>query len=384
VTDDEKHDPVQPDVLVICAGQHQVAATTAAAPVFPVYPTDKTGWPVLDATGLQPLVAKHTTVPYGKIEEPDDVQKGKRDWVTNTNWYIQEKNDGSLFSCEVESGIMYFYSRAAPLTDITNQYYRGAMIALLTKFKRDPTAFNENEVLCGESMCRRKHSKLMYDKVPVDFFTPFNIILKDTKKWLSVTQLAARCAALGYTTVRLLHDNAAAALDERSCNAYAMVNILMAKINSNELMSALGGKMEGVILKCDEYVWPNGTVSAMKQKFVRDDFREKKSSEEKKLLLHEQQGIFEIGTVYNVPARFHKALQRYRERNVDGKLTMSGALLAALKADLEIDLESEQKAVICAKLSEDASQHEILYKKHKTAIMRASYADLPVWLKGEM
>lgn len=355
----------------------------ARASVFPLpYPIDKTGWPLLDDTNLQQLVAKPCPLPYGKIPEGNEKGLKKRDWRHNKAFHIGEKYDGSLFSFAVENGTMYFWSRAASLTDIANQYYRGAMIALLTKFKRDPTAFKDNELWHGETITRRKHSSLEYDRVPVDFFISFDIQYKDTGAYMKPQEVASRSLELGYTTATILFDNLINGSDEKETDAHVIAERFMALVNRNELKSSLGGKMEGIILKCHEYTWPNGKVSDTKQKFVRDDFREKKivKDDDKKF------DVNSIGSAYDVAARFHKSFQRYKQLHPTITYKLNAESYQAISADLDNDLELEQKESICESLRhhEPLLSDAILWKKYKHAIMRSSRASLTMWLKESL
>lgn len=342
---------------------------------------------VVEKQPYQLPAVNHTK--YPKI--PSGKGKG-RNWTHENSkwWVIQEKIDGSQLTFwkplkfnevadDWQSGPMEFFNRGKQKTPPFDMQFDRAIAALKTL----ESELTPGYIYHGEVVCRPRHNVIQYDRVP-----RFNFILYDvqdgTGRYHIHTMMVVHAKMLGLEHVPALWNNNPDRNPDASekITPAEKVEELIAKMETGELQSCLGGRAEGVVIKHPFYRKDSRrpddkTVEkATKLKSVCRRFKEEHHVKQEKLLPQPTEAILdEIVSWYPPQPWWRKAYQHLRDdgvikegdpleqRNKDG-----GKLAVAVREDF---------------LTEHGDQiKEILYAAFSQQIAKAISAGCSQWYRG--
>lgn len=233
----------------------------------------------------------------------------KRNWTgTNSQWYIQEKLDGSQLSWSTRSGKIKFYNGTKQI--ISGKQFDKA-IAVLTERQAD---FNPNYTYHAECIQQLKHNVVVYKRLPTNYVVVYDI-QTENKHYLWPTSMAAECQRAGLEHARLLCDGAKTNPQDTSPDTN--ISHFMTAIEEGKIVSMLGGTPEGIVLKhpCFE---KDHRFTAMKFKIVSEKFRERHAKKQPKVGTYSPVQFLEwLGSQFATVARLNKAIQHLKERGTD-------------------------------------------------------------------
>lgn len=270
---------------------------------------------------------------------------------------VEEKIDGSQFSfLKTEKGELMCRSKGAQINMFAPEgmFLKGVetLRAMLDKLPTDI-------VFRGEYLSKPKHNVLVYARVPAN-----NIILFDInpslETYLSPEDKLKLATELGFEIVPTLFRGI---IDDP-----AKVREFL------ETESVLGGqKIEGVVIKPENYDLFGRDKKALMGKFVSEAFKEVHAGEWKRD--HATKGPQEIiqllATNYATPARWQKALIHLRE---SGEITNSPKDIEKLMASVAPDVLKECEAEIRDKV------FEWVWPQLRRSLTKG----LPEWYKEEL
>jgi hypothetical protein len=289
--------------------------------------------------------AKKAKLPEGRIAFPSidhgKTSTGNRDWRTNPHWYIQEKMDGSQFSFSAHAGengeryMVYTCGNAVRTRDAA--LFRKA-IDVLWQLRDDLTL---GWVYHSEMLTATRHNIVDYDRMPRHFVVVYDISTE--KPYTGIDEIERECTRVGLEWVPAFVKNT-----DPEVNPHTKCLELVAAIDRNEIKSMLGGKPEGVVLKCPGFVDPKGKTTNVKVKYVTPRFEEVrhlKKPERRRQTPTEF--IAWVGAHFDLPARFSKARQHLAQRD-DVLETDTPEYRKLLEEELDRDLKKEQSEMIRA------------------------------------
>lgn len=202
-----------------------------------------------------------------------------------------------------------------------------------------------------------KHNTLAYDRVPVNHLILFDVNTGD-QSWLNREELEAEGARIGLEVVPLLRvaTGGATTLED--------IRKLL------ETTSVLGGnKIEGVVVKQQgpDYLYGMDHKTLI-GKFVSEQFREAHGVAWKESNPTSGDILMQLGTKYQHPGRWMKAVQHLREA---GQLEGSPRDIGKLIIEVQKDLGKEEKEEIKTLLWKWANPH----------IMRMATRGVAEWYK---
>lgn len=268
--------------------------------------------------------------------------------------YIQEKIDGSQFSFGLLNGELVCRSKGAPITMAApDKMFSKAVEVCKTLVPK----LKEGWTYRGEYLAKPKHNTLAYDRTPIR-----NIILFDIniglETYLSYEQVQNEALELGLEIVPLLY--------------VGMVDGLEFFRSFLEKNSVLGGqKIEGVVVKPQDYNMFGQDKKCLMGKFVSEAFKEIHGGEWKKNNPSQKDILQTISMKYATPARWQKARIHLKEQ---GLITDSPKDIGILIKESVVDTLKECKEDIEAELWAYAREH----------ISRQLTRGLPQWYKDEL
>lgn len=185
----------------------------------------------------------------------------------------------------------------------------------------------------GEYLRSPHHNTLTYDRVPAKHIILFDIE-DSTGRWLSPGEKAVQAARLGLEVVPTLFTGRVKSAED--------VKGYLTRT------SILGGqKIEGVVLKPEDYNLWGRDAKVLMGKFVREEFKEKNMSSWRRDNPTQGDILTTIAAKYKCEPRWLKAVQHLRD---DGKLECSprdiGALMRAIPEDIEGECADEIKGLL--------------------------------------
>lgn len=299
------------------------------------------------------------------------------DWTSgsNTNWYIQEKVDGSQLS--FDNGATRFYCRTQPCDK--NQLFAKGIEMIKTVPNLNPDYTYHTEYLP-----RPRSMRIRYARLPKYFVAGYDI--QDEKgQFLGAKEMEAEFERCGMESVHCLFNNAdvqgsdpevlqllkndmqtlkelstsnSEDVDDliKSLNPVRLCKWLVQQFELGNIKSKFGGMVEGCVLKCHQFIyhWDGDTViTNTKIKFVTEEYKEAKTFKKKKSSVYSPQEFIQwLGGHYNTEPRFYKCLQRMKEQRglmycghmvMDGKETKMSTIKSVMQDDLDADLVKEYK-----------------------------------------
>lgn len=256
---------------------------------------------------------------------------------SNTQWYVEEKIDGSQLSFQLEENALVFRnkSKLAPENNIF-----GNSIEMLKKENKirwsiiPEMNLSPDFTYHGEAVGKTKHGVIQYFGVPRLYWICFDIYNKKEKCFLSPEEKRIECERLGLDITPTLYQN-----EERGKNPYTVCHELVEKIEKGEISSCLGGTPEGVVLK-HHHFFRRGEYVATKRKLVCSEFKERQRVGQVKNENDANEFLKVIGKSFSTRARFRKAIQHLQESGKWNEEELRKNI-RALEKELDADLEKE-------------------------------------------
>jgi hypothetical protein len=296
----------------------------------------------------------------------------------NHRWYIQEKIDGSQMSFTLGSGSLVleqnrteqmgqlsFFNKGTFVSP-TNKIFSKAIVMLsqLNEETRGTNkGFNPAYVYHGEAVCSTRHNVVQYDRVPKKYFIIYDIFDSTRQRLLDPSEMDFEACRIGLEVVPRLWWNF-----DPEMSPYELCHRFIKDIEAGKLLSHLGGRPEGVVLKHHCFV-KNGKTVATKLKLVAPEFKEKHAMKQYKERATPDSCVAEVGRAYRVDARFHKAYQHLRDA---GKLKGDESDIHKLIEECDHDMERENAREIAA----------YLWAELGPFIKQASRNGLDVWYRN--
>lgn len=258
---------------------------------------------------------------------------------------VQEKIDGSNFTVyrPDEHSPLLFFNKGKPVKADQSVWERTCR-ALSTR----AYLFRPGYVYHGEAMRATRSCHIMYKQVPRFYWMCYEIIAPGTSVCMTPEEMDEILKDTGIQQARIYYDSKYAdeTSPERLDNLFKSINMLP---------SCLGNYAEGFVVKVLQYE-KKGKLVTYRCKYVSDHMRERKPIEG---VMAPDCTVESIGDLFNVPARFRKAVQHLQER---GEEVTPSAVAAECDADLLKEYEQEIR--------------EMLWNRYWNTIKRTSRADL--------
>lgn len=268
---------------------------------------------------------------------------------------IEEKVDGSQFSFGVdEEGELHVRSKGAVMIVGAPEKMFQCAVDVVKELK---PLLRPGWTYRAEYLQKPKHNSLAYDRIPEKHLILFDVNTGE-ESYLPFMQKFHEAKRLGLECVALLGSGQPTLADLRQV--------------IDNTPSVLGGqKIEGVVIKPQEYNLFGQDKKVLMGKFVSERFKEIHAGEWKKTNPTRGDIVDSIVEAFKTDARWHKAVQHLREA---GKLDNSpkdiGALIKEVQSDIQKECVDEVK--------------ERLYKFAMPIILRRVTGGLPEWYKEQL
>lgn len=279
---------------------------------------------------------------------------------------IQEKMDGSNFTvyCDPKTLELKFFNKGKLLSN--KESGKGESQSVFERtcdaLRNRQYLFRPGYIYHGEALRATRSCHIMYRRVPKFHWICYEIMIP-----LVVTAIHEACTD-SVTTYRcatpeemtdIIKDTgleqAHIFYDSIRENEESNARLVKIFLNINTLSSCLGNYAEGVVVKVLDNV-KKDKVTPYRRKYVSDHMRERKTIEG---VIAPDCTVESIGDMFNVPARFRKAVQHLEE---EGK----NITYETVTAEADRDLEKECKDEIM----------QMLWKRYWPIIKRAARKDL--------
>ena len=246
----------------------------------------------------------YTKYPSINIVNPDS----ERDWSgQNSEWYIQEKIDGSqLTFCFVDNKLEFF--NKGKIVKNGNKYFNKAII-MLSEMSH---LLSHELIYHGEVVQKCKHSTITYERTP-EFYVIIYDIQDSNGKYFHYRDIISECTRIGFEYCQVLYDNG---IEKSDKSPIVISQQLISDIENGNIKSCLGGTPEGVVIKHHNFIDVNGVSHATKLKMTTTKFREEIGLKQHNTKNSENNFIEILGKNYNVEARFVKAVYRMRDQEL--------------------------------------------------------------------
>jgi RNA ligase len=215
---------------------------------------------------------------------------------------IQEKVDGSQFTV-VRQGIEVMYFNKHKKKDPRGNPFRNSWLYLQgkTHFLKEGLSYH------GEAMQAKRANTVVYERCP--FWVIYEIVRQDGTI-LTPEEMEEVLAGTPFETTQILYDSKRDGPPE---NIQGVVDDILARIESGEIKSSLGGQPEGIVLKVLNRK-QRGKIVTSRFKFVRHEFKEANQTKKNRLPeVSDEDFIQELGDIYNTDARLQKGVQHMKE-----------------------------------------------------------------------
>jgi len=280
--------------------------------------------------------------------------------LSEEEWVIEEKADGSLFKCAIENGKINIGSKSVDMI-IQNEriipqkmFLKGIDYVLENKEKF--LSYSEGTVFYFEYLDKPKHNTLCYERVPKNNLMLFDVRLPSG--FMIPQDLGIVADVLGVEAVPILGVAELESVDD-------LEEIL-------KQTSFLGGPaLEGVVLKNYQKLRerePNFGEPVF-AKWVREDFKELNHKEWKKE--GKQDIMLKLMDKYATKPRWEKAVQHLKD---GGKIENELKDLALIIPEVIRDtLEEEEESI-----------KNMLWEEYKKDFSRRLTSGLPEWYKRKL
>lgn len=303
--------------------------------------------------------------PLGSIETGKT--NGKRSWKgrlegeeLNHQWLIQEKIDGSQLAIWFNNNSEIEFRNGNKILDYKNNVFRKAIEAL----KDADLKLDSDFIYYGECLTKFRHNISTYERIPLNYFTVFDIKRISTREYLWVNDIITECKRVGLEYVPITYLNS-----DPQIHPSVMIKKYLSKIDDGTFKSYLGGIPEGIVLKHPHYVQDNRTIST-KLKFVTDSFKERHRGGKvsiKNKGVNVDDVIKSMGLEYATDARFRKSIQHLTERGeiyLESDQMMKHDIYDRLVIELDADFDKDCKDRICRRLWLEFNSEVKKHSKH--------------------
>jgi hypothetical protein len=248
--------------------------------------------------------------------------------LSTTDYYIQEKIDGSQLTFRVIDGKPVFRCRGKEINESVLEFTKSTHM-----IKYRSNILNPNFTYHSESVTRPKHNILTYNRMPLYNCIIYDIYDNLENKFLWHDEMEQECNRIGFEFVPCL-----------IVGTGPYVTIVREMVKSG-LMSYLGGIAEGVVIKFRVRTQQVGSY-----KCVIDSFREDRLDEKKETGDYGQDGVLtkNLGLCFATEARFKKAIQHLKEGGIIPTVEL---LKNELDLDFDKDYEQTIKEILWAEFS---------------------------------
>lgn len=282
---------------------------------------------------------------YPSIENGNLTETAK-DWKQNYQYFIQEKYDGSQFTICPNITAYYCGKSKKSLQDKDLLFNKVILIIQGTKLK---DLLNPTYTYHVEYIASLRHNVITYKRLPKYYMILYDVQRED-KSFMKPEELELEGKRIGLEVAKCFYSN-----NDPAVHPYEKVKELMKGIQEGTIESSLGGPIEGVVLKCNNFEKKYGhdhpsKISNTKLKFVSKAFKEVKHVKKPK---HGKQTPSEflqyLGSMYHTDARLRKGIQHLREKyNVhynpqEQDVKKQDEYLNCLYQELDVDLLKEHK-----------------------------------------
>jgi RNA ligase len=283
------------------------------------------------------MISTLPSIEQGNDARLNNITKGAPDIV------FQEKIDGSQLTIFKKNGILHYYNKNKEINP-KGKPWLNAYLSLNSQ----PHLFKEDYFYHGEAMTKNKTNVNPYERTPHFFWIVYEIVREDNYM-LSPVEMNNLLQGTNIETVTTLLTLSPDVYSQGDFNLNTTISDIMTDVSKGTIVSSLGGKMEGVVMKTCKRM-DNDKYKVTRYKYVRPEFSEIHRDKSKRLELKckdmtDDEFIDNIGEMFNVPARKHKAKQHLVERGKwnenDPKKSVSNFV-----NELDDDLLKEQKEYI--------------------------------------
>ena len=284
------------------------------------------------------------SIEHGRGGKPTN----KCDWTKNTQWFIQEKMDGSQFSVrfnptDKQATYMCGHARIKDRDDSMFAKAIAVFEVMAASGKLNP-AFTYHM----ECIARQRHNRVFYARLPPKYCVLYDVTDHASGRYLSPDELEQEGGRIGVLSAPVFFDNSKQ--KEPLASPEPVIKRLLQEITEGKTMSLLGGEQpEGFVLKHHGFVSGDGDrkkTTNKKEKYVRESFKERRHEKlPKNALLFPGDFVKQLGAQFCTDARYLKSVQRLRDKHA-----IQSPTLAQLENDLDLDLMKEYKDELEAQL----------------------------------
>ncbi len=225
---------------------------------------------------------------------------------------------------------------------------------------------NKDYIYHGEAVCKRKHNVIIYDRTPTNCFIVYDIYDTKSNCYMTLEDKHKECIRMGFEYVNVFYNN-----DTPDTNPYDKCKEIMISIENGSLESCLGGTPEGMVLKHESFKSGDKSV-ATKLKYVSSSFKEKHKIGGDDIKYTMDQSIINLGLSYCTNARFQKAFQHLKERDLlPDPLVFNEDLIRMIECELDADFDKEYMEEV---------QIELLYLLYPK-ILKSARSGMQNWFK---
>lgn len=234
---------------------------------------------------------------------------------------LQEKIDGSQISWfKTEEGTLIVRSKGSHLSQIScPDQFRPAYTHLESvKDKIIPGI-----IFRGEALKTQRHNHLNYERTPKGHIVLYDAEVFGEDKYLSHADLEANAKAMDIDVTQHLG----------KLKPGEVFSEEMFKSIYSSVISVLGGKIEGVVLK--NYSERDADGKLLMAKWVADEFREVERKGQKHERSTQVPPVVELSERYRTEARWRKAIQHLKDEDkLENSTKDIGKLVEELKRDI--------------------------------------------------
>lgn len=266
---------------------------------------------------------------------------------------VEEKVDGSQFSCGVYNGELMCRSRGAML-DLENP--QSLFLGAVETARRLAPLLRDGWTYRGEALQKPKHNTLVYDRIPNGHVILFDVMTDKPEWYLSREEKEEEAKRLGLEIVPVLYQGVV----EKPSD-------LLAYLDTESILG--GQKIEGVVVKNHHQFAADG--KPLIGKYVSEAFKEVHRVDYKSRNPNRTDVVEALIEKYRTPARWQKAVQHLGE---EGSLDGSPKDIGSLMREVSQDVDAE-----CADEIKDA-----LWAHFRKQILRGVTTGLPEWYKRKL
>jgi hypothetical protein len=276
--------------------------------------------------------------------------------LQNCKWFIQEKVDGSQLNIQFDRNDLIFTNKKNRVHEESACFSKA-----IKQMNKKKDLLNPQYTYCGESFAKTKHNIINYTRVPRHSFICYDIYDKQNMCYLELDELIKECKRIDIEYVNIIYNN-----NDPNIIPSDKINLIMTKIKNNEIVSCLGGQVEGIVFKHNKYK-VDDKILTTKKKIVIESFQERKFKQISEMDFDNITLFFiEMSKQFAVEARYHKAYIHLKEKEID---THYESLCIELDKDFEKEYREEFEEYfydICfMKIRDNSNSHLIEWMTNK-------------------